>query len=85
VTVPLHQREYDALVSLAYNIGPTAFCGSTLVKKLNAGDYQGACSEILRWRHYQGKDCSKPENQRLCGGIWTRRQHESSSCAGSAR
>lgn len=82
VRVPLHQREYDAYVSLAYNIGPTAFCGSTLVKRLNAGDYPGACSEILRWRHYQGKDCSLPENQRLCGGIWTRRQQENKACLG---
>ncbi len=32
--VPLHQYEYDAFVDLAYNIGPTAFCGSTLVKRL---------------------------------------------------
>jgi lysozyme len=84
VTVPLHQHEYDAYVSLAYNIGPTAFCGSTLVKRLNASDYRGACSEILRWRFYQGKDCSLDENKRLCGGIWTRRMQESSQCAGGA-
>jgi lysozyme len=44
VTVPLAQYEYDAYISLAYNIGPTAFCGSTLVRLLNAGDYEGgAC------------------------------------------
>src|SRR4051794_35617361 len=49
VFVPLHQHEYDAFVSLAYNIGPSAFCGSTLVAKLNAGDYEGACEEIKRW------------------------------------
>jgi lysozyme len=49
VRVPLHQYEYDAYTSLAYNIGPAAFCGSTLVKKLNAEDYAGACAEISRW------------------------------------
>lgn len=49
VTVPLHQYEYDAYFDLAYNIGGAAFCGSTLVKKLNAGDYAGACAEISRW------------------------------------
>lgn len=49
VTVPLHQYEYDAYTNLAYNIGGTAFCNSTLVKKLNAGDYAGACAEISRW------------------------------------
>jgi lysozyme len=45
VRVPLHQHEYDAFLSLAYNIGPGAFCGSTLVRRLNAGDYAGACAE----------------------------------------
>ena len=55
VRVPLHQYEYDAYVSLAYNIGPTAFCNSTLVKKLNQLDYVGACTEILRWDKFKGK------------------------------
>lgn len=82
VTVPLHQYEYDAFVSLAYNVGPTAFCGSTLVRKLNAGDYPGACDEILRWRFFQGKDCALAVNQKLCGGLWTRRQAEAKQCAG---
>ncbi|MCR4308360.1 MAG: lysozyme [Candidatus Berkelbacteria bacterium] len=49
VKVPLSQNEYDAYVSLAYNIGATAFCTSTLVKKLNLLDYSGACREISRW------------------------------------
>jgi len=48
VKVPLFQHEYDAFVSLSYNIGAKAFCGSTLVRKLNAGDYEGACAEISR-------------------------------------
>ncbi len=82
VSVPLHQYEYDAFVSLAYNVGPTAFCGSTLVRKLNAGDYPGACGEILRWRYYQGRDCALAVNQKLCGGLWARRQHEARQCAG---
>src|SRR3990167_365346 len=49
VKVPLFQHEFDAYTSLAYNVGQTAFCGSTLVKKLNVGDYAGACAEISRW------------------------------------
>jgi len=55
VTVPLTQNEYDAYVDLAYNIGTSAFCGSTLVKKLNAGDYEGACNEITKWDKFKGK------------------------------
>ncbi|WP_373276927.1 glycoside hydrolase family protein [Laribacter hongkongensis] len=39
---------YATVPSPAYNIGSGAFCGSTLVRKLNAGDYAGACSEINR-------------------------------------
>ena len=39
VKVPLYQRDYDAYTSLSYNIGTGAFCGSTLVKKLNTGNY----------------------------------------------
>jgi lysozyme len=74
VTVELHQYEYDAYVSLAYNIGPTAFCGSTLVKKLNSRDYAGACAEILRWDRFQGKPLR---------GLTLRRQQEYRQCLGS--
>ncbi len=80
VTVPLYQYEFDAYVSLAYNIGEGAFCRSTLVRKANAGEYEAACAEILRWRYFQGKDCALPENR--CGGLWTRRQQEHQQCLG---
>jgi lysozyme len=43
----LHQR--DALVSFCYNVGTGAFTNSTLLKKLNAGDFNGAALEFLRW------------------------------------
>ncbi len=82
VTVPLYQHEYDAYLRLAYNIGENAFCGSTLVKKLNAQDYPGACAEILRWKNFQGRDCSKAGSG--CGGLWTRRQDEYRQCMGEA-
>jgi lysozyme len=84
VTVPLAQHEYDALVSFAYNVGRRAFCQSTLVKKLNTGDYTGACSEILRWRYFQGKDCALAANARLCGGLAKRREAEYRQCIGEA-
>ncbi|HVI51042.1 MAG TPA: lysozyme [Candidatus Sulfotelmatobacter sp.] len=47
--VPLTQEQYDALISFSYNIGAGAFKNSTLVKKLNEGDYEGAANELLRW------------------------------------
>lgn len=49
VRVGLNQNQFDALVSLVYNIGPTNFSSSTLLKKLNAGDYQGAADQFLVW------------------------------------
>lgn len=49
VKVPLKQHQFDALVSLVYNIGPTNFKASTLLKKLNAGDYIGAADQFLVW------------------------------------
>lgn len=49
VKVPLYQYEYDTYIDFSYNIGAEAFCDSTLVKKLNALDYAGACAEISRW------------------------------------
>jgi lysozyme len=75
VKVPLHQYEYDAFISLSYNIGPTAFCGSTLVRLLNAGDYSAACKQILRWDRAQGRQVR---------GLTIRRQGEFKTCMGEA-
>jgi len=55
VKVPLKQNEFDALVSLAFNIGAGAFSKSTLVKKLNAGDRAGAADQFLVWNKAGGK------------------------------
>ncbi len=73
VKVPLTQGEMNAYTSLAFNIGRTAFCGSTLVRKLNSGDYAGACEEILRWHFVAGE--SVP-------GLVNRREAEFKMCMG---
>lgn len=73
VRVPLHQYEYDSYIQFSYNVGSGAFCGSTLVRKLNAGDYSGACSELLRWDRFQGKPLR---------GLTLRRQSEYKQCIG---
>ena len=49
VKVKLTQNQFDALVSLVYNIGPTNFNNSTLLRKLNASDYAGAADQFLVW------------------------------------
>lgn len=71
--VPMYPHEFSSFVSLAYNIGDGAFCRSTLVKKLLAGDYDGACKEILRWDKQAG---------RTLRGLTIRRQAEYRQCIG---
>lgn len=51
VNVPLNQNQYDALVSFTYNVGGGTLLKSTLLKKLNQGDYAGAAQEFLRFNH----------------------------------
>lgn len=50
VTVPLADHERDALVSIAYNIGPGAFRKATFVKRLNEGDRAGCAAAIMSWK-----------------------------------
>ena len=64
VKVPLNQNQFDALVSLSYNIGSNAFKSSTLVKKLNAGDYQGAADQFNVWVNAGGKRMQGLANRR---------------------
>lgn len=75
VKVPLYQHEYDAYISFSYNVGASAFCRSTLVKKLNQSDYEGACKELLRWDMAGG---------RRIEGLTKRRQKEYRQCTGEA-
>jgi len=75
--VPLYQYEWDAYVSLVYNIGTGAFCRSTLVKKLHRQppDYKEACKQILRWNRAGG---------RILRGLVKRRQKEYRQCMGES-
>jgi lysozyme len=75
--VPLYQWEWDAYVSLAYNIGATAFCRSSIVRHLRATppDYAAACKSILLWDKAGGKTLP---------GLTRRRQAEYQRCIGAA-
>lgn len=55
VTVPVTDEQFSALTSLVYNIGPTALKNSTLLKRLNVGDYEGAKTEFSKWINAGGK------------------------------
>ena len=55
VKVSLTQSMFNALVSFTYNVGGTNFRNSTLLKKLNEGDYEGASNEFPKWKKSGGK------------------------------
>lgn len=64
-------KPYVAFLSLSYNIGTGAFCGSTVARKANAGDIKGACNAIPAWnraggRVVQGLVNRRAEEQRIC-------------------
>ena len=54
VTAPLSQNQFDAMVSWVYNLGPANLKASTLLKVLNAGDYDGVPTQIKRWNKAGG-------------------------------
>ena len=64
VKFPLTQNQYDALVSLSYNIGSGAFKNSTLLKKLNSGNYKGAAEQFLVWNKVNSKKVQGLVNRR---------------------
>ena len=55
IAVTLAQHEMDALTSLAYNIGVGAFLTSTLLRRLNSGDFGSAAEEFPRWCRDNGR------------------------------
>lgn len=54
IKVPLTQNQFDALVSLAFNIGAGAFAKSTLVRVLNGGHYDRVAAQLARWNKVDG-------------------------------
>lgn len=59
VQVPLTQNQYDALMSFTYNLGAGSLAKSTLLKKLNASDYNGAAQEFSKWIYATSKKTGK--------------------------
>jgi lysozyme len=55
VDVPLSQFQFDALVSWVYNLGPANLKSSTMLKKLNAGEYEEVPSQMKKWNKANGK------------------------------
>lgn len=64
IKVPTSETQRAAIYSFAYNVGATATINSTLLKKLNAKDYGGACAELKRWVYAGGKKWKGLMNRR---------------------
>jgi lysozyme len=58
VKVPLTQGQYDALVDFCFNLGAGRLSSSTLLKALNAGRYDDAVEQLLRWDHAGNRQCA---------------------------
>lgn len=66
-----HPEQLAMAISLAYNIGGTRYCTSTVARRFNAGDWQGACEAFLMWNKAGGK---------VVRGLVNRRKDETAKC-----
>lgn len=74
VKVPLTDNQFGALVSFAFNVGVAAFEKSTLLKKLNQGNYSAVPGELARWNRAGGKLLAGLVNRRAAeAGLWATR------------
>lgn len=73
VNVPISGKEFDAYTMFTYNVGGTAFCNSSLLKKLNAGQHTNACNGLTAWSYSNGK---------YVQGLNNRRKFEQQMCLG---
>ena len=72
VQVPLTQNQFDALVSFVYNLSAGALEKSTLLKKLNAKNYNGAAKEFTKWN----KVTDAKDKKVAFAGLTARRKRE---------
>lgn len=76
VKVPLGEYQRAALYSFVFNVGSDAFSKSTLLRKLNRGDHEGACEEMRRWVYAGGMRWK---------GLQNRREMERSMCLAESK
>jgi len=77
VQVPLTKNQLSALASFVFNIGIGAFSRSTLLKKLNASDYNSVPSELNRWIKAGGKPLKGLiKRRRIEGQVWQQKDVE---------
>ena len=86
--VPMHQHEWDAMVSLAYNVGAGAVCRSSIPGKIRAEQYDAACKTILDFDGFCARRdpvTRKCVERRVLPGLTKRRQDEYRLCMGQAK
>jgi lysozyme len=76
VSVPLTGSQFSALVSFTYNVGAGNLASSTLLKKLNAGDYAAAAEQFPLWVRCTKVDSQGKKYKETLPGLVTRRQAE---------
>ena len=80
VQVSLNDNQFAAIVSFCFNVGEGAFRGSTLLKKLNAGNFDAVPSELARWNKVGGKVSAGLTNRRAAeAGLWVKGAYVSSN------
>lgn len=80
VKVSLTDEQFAALVSFCYNVGTNAFNNSTLLRKLNQGDYASVPFELQKWNKAGGKVLKGLANRRAAeAGLWARGSYVSSN------
>ncbi|WP_273789645.1 lysozyme [Bartonella sp. ML70XJBT] len=73
VQVSLTDEQFAALVSFCYNVGTRAFCNSTLLKKLNNGEYEAIPTELQKWTKAGGKRLQGLVHRRVAeAGLWAK-------------
>lgn len=79
VEVPLSENQFAALVAWTYNVGIGAMRKSTLIRRLNAGDYAAVPAELAKWNKVRGKPVRGLANRRAAeAGLWARGSHVTS-------
>lgn len=80
VVVPLNDNQFAALVSFCFNVGEGNFGSSTLLKKLNKGDYNSVPAELAKWITSKGKRMQGLVNRRAAeAGLWAKGSFVSSN------
>lgn len=73
VKVPLTDNQRGALISFVFNVGAAAFKKSTLLKRLNRGEYDAVPAELAKWKYNDGKVMKGLINRRAAeAGLWAK-------------